>query len=183
MSFLKDIQRGLQQRTLKKKLAKEDRKVGEMNMAKAKLIGLVFDANELAKRDIVLAYAEKLKKEGKHVRLLGFLEQPPAEDSFTFKYYTKKDINWKGVPAGQDIKDFLDEPLDLFIHINLSTNLHSEAIAALSNASLKIGPVTENIHCYDLMIDPAKNQSLSDFIQQVEQLLQKTNTEHEPTKV
>lgn len=183
MSFLKDIKRGIQKRTLKKQLSKQKRNMGEMNLAKAKLIGLVFDATELAQRKIVLAYADQLRKKGKQVQLLGHFEQAPQEDSFTFKYYTKKDINWKGTPSSNEIKDFIEAPLDLLIHLNLSTNLHSESIAALSNASLKVGPVTENVHCYDLMIDPGKNQDLSDFINQVEQLLQKTNNEHEHTKV
>ena len=181
MSFLNDIKRGIQQRTLKKQLSKKERKTGEMNMAKAKLIGLVFDATNLSERNTVLAYADQLKKAGKKVKLLAHFEQAPQEDSFSFKYYTKKDINWKGTPTGQSIKDFLEQAFDLFIHLNLTTNLHSESIAGLSDASLKIGPVTENVHCYDLMIDPAKNQNLSDFIKQVEALLQKTNTEHEST--
>lgn len=183
MSFLNDIKRGIQQRTLKKQLSKKDRKTGEVNMAKAKLIGLLFDATNLSERNTVVTYADQLKKKGKKVKLLGHFEQAPQEDSFSFKHYTKKDINWKGTPTGQDIKDFLEHKFDLFIHLNLTTNLHSEAVAALSDASLKIGPVTENVHCYDLMIDPAKNQNLSDFIKQVEALLQKTNTEHEPTNV
>jgi hypothetical protein len=183
MSFLNDIKRGIQQRTLKKQLSKKDRKTESMNMAKATLIGLVFDATNLSERNTVLTYADQLKKKGKQIRLLGYFEQTPQEDSFSFKHYTKKDINWKGIPSGQSIKEFLDKKLDLFIHLNLATNLHSESIAALSDASLKIGPVTENVHCYDLMIDPAKNQNLNDFIKQVEALLQKTNTEHEPTNV
>ncbi len=183
MSFLNDIKKGIQQRTLKKQLSNKERKTGEMNMLKAKSIGLLFDATNLSERNTVLSYAEKLKKKNKKVQLLGFFEQAPQEDNFTFPFYVKKDINWKGVPVGQKIKDFLELRLDLLIHLNLETNLHSESIAAISDACLKIGPVTENVHCYDLMIDPAKNQNLSDFINQVELLLQKTNTEHEPTKV
>lgn len=180
MSLIAKIKKGFQRRSLEKLVEKKT--VSEpMSFQKARMVGVIFDASDLEKRKVALNYIESLRKQGKQVRALGYFDMVQPETNFSFKFYTKKDMNWKGLPIKEEIKQFLENKFDLFINLCPTTNLYSEAIAALSKAVLKIGPVSDNFHCYDLMID--SSNTLSDFMAQLELLLQKTNNSHEPTQV
>ena len=70
---------------------------------------------------------------------------------------------------------FLDQKFDLLFVLKPSLDEHMEYIAALAYAHLKVGPCTEKTYCFDLMIDADSKQPLDRFIQQIQQLLKKTN--------
>lgn len=154
-----------------------------VNFEEAQTVGLIFDATDTDKRQMVLSYAEKLSKAGKKVRLLGFFDSKQASSDYTFGYFSRKDIDWALRPGGKTVESFLQGAYDILIVLNPLTNEHVEYISALSNAHLKIGPNTNNIYCYDLMIDVRNKNSVIDFIQEMEQLLTKTNIKHGASKV
>ena len=158
---------------LKKRRAKKSKQL--VNLEKAKSIGILFDATDLDQRKTVLHYADTLRKKRKQVRLLGFFDNKLKDNNFTFWHFNKKNIDWAFRPKGKDIEDFIDQPFDLMINLNPESKYYSEYISALSNASFKVGPFTENTFCYDLMIDTSKRTNLNHFIDQMEGLLKKTN--------
>lgn len=159
---------------LKKKKTATSSK-SKVNLEKAKSIGILFDATDLSQRQTVLNYAEKLKNQRKQVKLLGFFDNRLKDNNFTFRHFNRTNIDWAMRPKGEMVNEFLNQKFDLLLHINMETNLHSEYISALSNASFKVGPVTDHVFCYDLMIDMPNEQNLSKFISQMEGLLKKTN--------
>ncbi|MEL7120014.1 MAG: hypothetical protein AAFO07_11255, partial [Bacteroidota bacterium] len=71
----------------------------------------------------------------------------------------------------------------ILINLSLISHLHAEYLTSVADACLRIGPVSDNLECYDLMIDLLKDQNLNDFINQVELLLGKTNNTHESTQI
>lgn len=149
----------------------------------ASTVGLLFEATDLDKREIVLAYAKKLRKKGKKVKLLGYFNNHIDNSNFTFRHFNRKDIDWALRPTGKEVTEFLQHKLDVFINLSTETKSYTEYIAALVNAPLRVGPCTEHTFCYDLMIDLAGKKTLNAFIQQVEQLLKITNTRHETAKI
>ncbi len=181
MSFFNRIKKNIQRKTISKRLEQETREKNAMSFQRAKKVGLIFDATELDRREVALKYVESLRDQKKLVWKLGFFQNQQDKEDFSFKYFTQKDINWKGTPQKEDINQFLDHQFDLFINLSPVTNLYTEVIAALSKAHLKLGPVCDNHNCYDLMID--SKDTMEDFITQMELLLQKTNNSHEPTQV
>ncbi len=115
----------------------------------------------------------------KKVTLLGFFNSKIEDENYTFKHINLKNIDWALRPTGAEVNDFMKQAFDVFINADPATKIHSEYIAALSNAHLKVGPCTENTYCYDVMIDFGKSMHLKKFLQQVDVLMEKTNTKHE----
>ncbi|HMQ62449.1 MAG TPA: hypothetical protein PKE06_17355 [Flavilitoribacter sp.] len=149
-----------------------------VNLDSAKMIGIIFQATELAERNTVTQFARQLREQGKHVKLLGYFDNLQNDDNFTFPYFNKKQIDWAYRPQGDTVRDFLDQDYDLVITLQTRTDIISEYLAGLARAGLKVGPCTDNSQCYDLMIDTPANTRLPQFIEQLERLLKKTNVKH-----
>jgi len=58
---------------LKKTLKRHQVRHQSFDIKSAVMIGVLFDGTELDDREVVLAYAKNLKKEGKKVKLLAYL--------------------------------------------------------------------------------------------------------------
>lgn len=156
---------------------------GTVNLNTASSIGILFDATELDGRNVVLQYAEQLRKRGKRISLLGYLNDFAESESYAFKFFNRKQMDWALRPISGDVKDFISQEFDLLLNIDPVSKVHTEYIAALSRAKLRVGPSTEHTYCYDLMIDIPASAGLRKFIEQMESLLGKTNVQHEPAKV
>jgi len=145
----------------------------------AKTVSILFEATDLNAREVALTYAKKLKKRGKKVRLLGFFDNKLENPNFTFPHFNRKNIDWAQRPNGQNVEDFIKEKTDIFINLATQTTRHTEYIAALTNAPLRVGPCTDQTICYELMIDLAKPKTLEAFIKEAEKILKITNTRYE----
>ena len=181
MSLLQTVQSYFRDSKLKKEL---QRKKGfskkKVNLETAKSIGLLFDATRLDIRQTALQYAEQLKKQRKKVNLLGFFDvKQDPNASHSFPYFDKKSIDWTQSPKGDEVKYFLQQNFDIFVFLNPTTTPYSEYIAALTNAHFKVGPLAERTDCYDLMLNVNNKASLKHFIKHMEDILLKTNIEHE----
>lgn len=184
MSIIRNIQTYFRNSSLKSKLKLQNRQARKkVNFEEAQTVGLIFDATDNDKRQTALTYAEKLSKLGKKVKLLGFFDSKQESAEFTFGYFSRKNIDWALRPTGKSVESFLQGAYDILITLNPLTDQHAEYISALANAHLKIGPSTENIDSYDLMIDVRNKNSVMDFIREMEHLLTKTNTKHGASKV
>lgn len=165
---------------LHQQLKSNPRKESKMtNFELARSIGIIFDATDPSRRDRVLKYIEKIKKDNKSVKALGFFNNKIENPNFVFKYYNVKNLDWAYRPTGDEVEFFMDQNFDLLINVDPETKIHTEFIAALSKANLRVGPYTENTYCYDLMIDTSGSKDLNHFIQEIERLLLKTNTRYE----
>ena len=172
-------------RSLKQQLRgrREPNGRNEINLSNAKTIGILFDATELDARDVILEYADALRKKNKRVKLLGYFDNPTDSENYPFDYYNRKQVDWAFRPKGEQVTSFLKQGLDLLMNINSKSLIHTEYIAALSNAKLRVGPCTEHTYCYDLMIELSSHSGLRQFIEQAEALLGKTNIQHEAAPV
>ncbi|MEO0728332.1 MAG: hypothetical protein AAFZ63_27550 [Bacteroidota bacterium] len=166
----------LKDRSYQKSLpAKPARSKGKAvrNLEEAKTIAILFDATDIDHRKRTLAYADKLRKRNKQVNALGFISTADKEATFSFNFFTLRDIDWAKRPKGEQVKQWLDKEYDVLVCLFPSTNRFTEFLALHNRAGLKIGPVTENTACYDLMLDMPK-ASPEKIIQQYESVLAKT---------
>ena len=76
MRILKKWQAQLHDHFLNKQLGLSKRNQQTVSFDEAQLIGILFEATEIANRNLVLDYAERLKKMGKKVKLMAFLDEP-----------------------------------------------------------------------------------------------------------
>jgi hypothetical protein len=180
MSLIQKIKKAFYMRSLHRKLkAMVAPNRQAVNFESATRISLLFDATDLDAREVALTYADKLKKRGKKVQLLGFFDNKLDNPNFTFPHFNRKNVDWAQRPNGKNVEDFIKEKPDVFINLATQTTPYTEYIAALTNAPLRVGPCTDQTICYELMIDLAKPKTLEAFIKEVEKILKITNTRHE----
>lgn len=176
MRFLKGFRKKLHDYFLSREL-KTDRIIRQsVDLESAQWIGILFDATELEEREMVLNYASQLKKEGKKVKLLGFLNSKLKSSNFSFDYFNTKDIDWIWRPNTQEIETFANQSFDILINLSKNSNLSLDYIAALSFAKFRIGPFHYQLNSYELMIDVPVRRSSKDFLKEVVFLLKKTKT-------
>ncbi len=182
MSILNKFQRYFYNQSLEK--LRKQRQSGKqpVSFEAAQTIGILFDATELEDREIVLKYAKELRHKLKRVKLLGFFDNKINDPNFTFHYFNRKNIDWAQRPGGEFVQEFIETEFDWMFNLTTKPASYFEYISALSQARLRVGPMTENTFCYDIMIDAAGG-TLNDFITQMERVLAKTNTQHETASI
>lgn len=139
-----------------------------MYLDNAATIGILFDGTDPAEREMVLEFAEQLKNKGKKVKLLAFFNNKLKSDNFTFDHFNRQQVDFALRPKSQESKDFLGQAFDLLLNLSRKSILPLDYIAALSKARFRVGPFTEKIFCYDLMIELPEKAGLKSFMQQVE---------------
>ncbi|MCB0706585.1 MAG: hypothetical protein KDC34_14825 [Saprospiraceae bacterium] len=149
----------------------------------AKTIGLIFEGTDMEQRDKVLAYAARLKKEGKRVRLLAFMDNKVDNSGFVFKNFNRDDLDFSLCPKVEEVKSFIAEPLDVLINLSLKQVPALNFIVASAKARFRVGPYDEAASYYELMIDLPKNRKLEDYIKQVDVYLNKMQTTYEAAAV
>lgn len=171
------------QRKLKRQLQSRPQAAvrGRVNLETAHTVGILFDATELSQRKTIQQFAEKLRLQSKEVKLLGYVDNKGEAESFSFPSYNQKDLDWTKAPKGEEVQKFIDQKFDLLLVLTPHAASHMEYISALAYAHLKVGPSTPNTYSFDLMIDTGRQNDLSGFIEQVEQLLKKTNVKKAAT--
>ena len=181
MGLIEDVRQRLFQSALQRQVRaiKNKRQQKPMNLEISKSVGILFDANDLQNRNIVLNFSKKLEKSKKKVELLGFLDKAPEDEIIHFPIFTKKEIDWIYRPKGEAVRHFLDTSFDLFLHLHPFSQCYSDYIAALSKAHLRVGPYSSREFAYDLMIDMEGDTDLKKLIQQMESLLAKLNIKNE----
>lgn len=181
MSFFENTRAKIHGYFLEKELKNYQQAHYSMDLSSAQSIGILLDATELAGREVVLKFADNLRKQGKNVKLLAFFGGDAKVANFVFTHFTKKDLDWALRPKNQDVKKFMNTPFDILINLTPHGSLPLEYIAAFSKAKFRVGPSTEKTYCYELMIDTAAKKDLHSFIQQVTFFINKMNTTHEST--
>ena len=185
MSFIQKTKLFFHQYFLRKQLKQFRRpnRTSSLSFEDAVAIGILFNATELDNRKIALKYAEKLKKSGKKVKLLGFFDNEMENENFTFDHFNSKQLDWALRPKSEAVAKFVKQSFDFLINIDPQSSLYSEYITAFSHAHLKVGPFTEQSACYDLTGDAKSTTNTWECIKHIEFLLEKTNTKHAAAQI
>ena len=183
MEILEQTRIQFHHKYLKKELPAQPIKRSSVFLENAKTVGILFDATLLEERSVALAFIERLKKEGKKVKLLGFFNEKLKSTDFAFTHFDKNQLDWIYRPKNEDAKSFANQSFDLMINLSKKTILPLDYIAALSKAKFRVGPFTENIFCYDLMIDHNEEKGLTAFLKEVLHYLKKMQSIREPALV
>jgi Family of unknown function (DUF6913) len=164
---------------LKKALKRHKVRHQSFDIKSAGMIGILFDGTEMNDREVVLDYAKNLKKEGKKVKLLAYLNTSQEQENFVFPHFDKKDLDWALRPQGQAVNSFLQQPFDILINLAKQQNIPLEYVAALSKAKFRVGPLTGESFCYELMIEATGAKDVKAFLSQVSFFLNKMKTTYE----
>ncbi len=160
-------------KALRQSLAAHKRQRVVYAIKNAKTIGILFNAGNEKLRREVLQVVQMLEKQHKKVHLLGFIDSKAAETNLSFKTFTKKEINWKGIPEGEVITQFTREKFDLLICFNPDGLAPLDWTAAISNAAMKTGNATQLPNDFDFQLEIPSSKPFHFFIEQLDFYLDK----------
>ncbi len=176
MNLFRNLQLRWLNYVLNKKISQKSIQHSSISFEKAKRIGILYDKTEMADVVFVDNFVQLLKKSGKTVELLTYIDEVEEGIELKTDCFTKKDKNWYGLPVGETVDKFMENPFDVLMALHINPVPELEYIAALSHAKFRVGRYDDSkIECYDLMIDNANNTSLQHFIQQVDKHLKIMN--------
>lgn len=148
-------------RILKKELAKKINRSGKVtNLNQANSVALLYKITSEESLQHLQKFAKYLKSEFgiKKIFMLGYWDDPKNEPEYLqakidFDFFSKKELNWFGIPNGSKIRNFLNEDFDILIDLNNYYNVPLRYIIVKSRAKLKVGRNhIENEPFFDLLI-------------------------------
>lgn len=165
------IRQSVFKRFVQKKMSK-DVQHQLMPVRVAEKVGILFQADEENCRAAIVAYADRLKNEGKEVQLLGYLRKRNRKIQYLFPYITSRDVTWFGKPKGGTIGYFIKYPFDILINFAPKELIPFEYISALSRASCRIGFNEKNIlEPYDCILLAANANDIEGQIKDIDKYL------------
>ncbi len=176
MSIIDEIRIKAGRLSLKKELNNiAARKVVTTSLDAANSIALLYKIHTEEDYKKVNKFMKYLKSEFGMKRLffLAYWDDAKKEPDFLqtrldFDFFSKKDLNWKGIPAGGNIENFLSEKFDILIDLNNYYNVPLRYLILKSSARMKVGRYSlENEPFFDLML--ANNET--DFEEYCNQLV------------
>ncbi|MEO6038445.1 MAG: hypothetical protein ABIQ93_08530 [Saprospiraceae bacterium] len=170
-------------RALRRALAEGKRLRRIHTLESARTIGLLFDATAEPHRREVMTFAKELEKNGKKMRLLGYIKtkQPPGQQPFDF--FFQKETTWTGQPKSEKANAFIREKFDLLICLDPADERPLEWLCLVSPAAMKIGLATQRPHDLDMQLEIPANKGYAYFAEQLHLYLDKiVLTTNEPAR-
>lgn len=130
-----------------------------------KSIGIMYDATNPAFTQAVTILQNQLVSENKKVKILAFIhtkkkEQVPAA-KLDVEYFSKLDTDFKGIPKGTAIHNFIQESFDYLFDLNLNQQISMHYISVLSQAKMKVGKAYQRFNPlnFNIIIEETNEQA------------------------
>lgn len=152
-------------RLLKKELQADEHRVAKVcNLAEAKSVAMLYKIDSKESLDHLRKFAKYIKSEfgTKKVFMLGYWDDAKENPDFLqvkvdFEFFTKKDLNWAGIPRGGNIDNFLKEKFDILIDMNDYLDVPIRYLMTKNKSRLKVGRFSEeNEPYFDILIGENK---------------------------
>jgi hypothetical protein len=178
MSLIKKIKKSLAERSLRSELRSRsrNRKSGMFGFDDMRTVGILFDAGSTEDFELVKRYVVYLREHRKKVKVIGYFSSKKIPDltysKLEYDFFSSKEVNWLGKPGTATVSNFISEEFDLLIDLNIHDHFPLRYIAAMSNATFKVGKyVEDDTDLYDMMIDSDNTKTLKYFLRQVDTYL------------
>lgn len=138
----------------------------------AKTVGILFDTTDILNYGTVLKFADKYKKMGKKVKLLGYIDSSTPNHALAFDFFSKKNTNWYNKPVSPVVDAFIEKDFDILVNAYMEDKLPLIYISTLSKASLKVGLYfPEFTNASDMMITVRDEANLENFFKEINHYL------------
>jgi hypothetical protein len=142
-----------------------------VNLDEAKSICIVYKVNTQYDFNLIKDLTRVLTAEKKNVMALGFVDREDIPNyciaANAGYYFTRKDLNWYGVPRSDYLKSFIRQEFDILIDLSLDDTFINRYISSLSVSCFKVGLHTDyNQEHLDMMIKMEEKAELDEFILQ-----------------
>jgi hypothetical protein len=166
MPVIARLKKFLYQRAIRRYRSTNLNKVPENHFSVIRSVGILFDASQAHDREVILAYAERLRGSGIKVSLCGFFNSKVEGITFPFDFIDLKSVSFAGLPRGEHVEKFIEAPFDVLINLDMSLHRPLNYIAAASKALFKIGPAEGDQRHYDLLIG-IPDRNMEKFIHEI----------------
>lgn len=141
-----------------------------------KSVCILVDASRPEDMEVVKKYLHYLREFGKKAKVIGYYPDGKVPEMtysrMEYIFFSSADLDFLRRPKSEEVKQFLEEPVDMLIDLNLQGLFPLYYIAALSKASLKVGRNGENNEIYDLMIEMSADKGIKYFLRNLDQYLE-----------
>jgi len=171
MVLFKKLRLKIGKRILRKRLRKISRSCALFNFDNAHSVGVIFKAEDNKQIEIIRNFLQYLTEKKNNICAIGFVDNKRIPDFLMLKkgynFFCRKDLNIYFLPNNPLVSDFLSKPFDILIDLSLEKHLALDYIVSMSNAKFKIGPLKQNRHSYDLMIDIKSTAGVEPLIENI----------------
>jgi len=175
MPFLKKIRRQAGLAKLRRKTLTLKRSTSFCNFNRARQVGILFSTIDHGDYEYIKDFIAFLHGKNIQVSTIVFINSKKAPDFYhlnnSLHVISKHDLNWKFVPEGHHVTEFINKPFDILIDLTTEKLFPTYYISKLSRAGYKIGRLIDDKHCYDLMIDTSLDNTVPYLIQQIKHYL------------
>ncbi|MCS6981568.1 MAG: hypothetical protein NZM65_05155 [Flavobacteriales bacterium] len=113
------------------------------NLAEIRTVGILYDATDREVFEYVNDVVKRLRAEMKKVYTLGFINSRDERDMLSsrlgFDFFNRKCLDFYLRPKSPVVRNFMAEPFDLLIDLNVERLWPLEYIMRCSRASFKVG--------------------------------------------
>lgn len=180
MSLIESIKKNLAMSRIRQDASTVARQKQVFNLDDAKTIGIAFQYTTPEDFELLKKYVIYLREHKKRVKCIGYYEgkqEPPVQYSkVDYDFINEKAFSWWGKPSSHIVKNFIEEPYDVYIDINLRDNIAIRYIANVSAAKFKIGRYRDAADSpFDMLISVPKESGLKAYLREVDTYLQMIN--------
>lgn len=137
---------------------------------------ILFLADSAEDRKVVDKWRDAHARADRKIRVLGYFEQEVGATNFDFSVVSVKDLNWYGVPTGEAVEAFRQEPTDILLRLGPATHPVLDYLAAIRPATLKVAPYTSAPPpFYQLLFDGQAQQQPGKQFLAIQQIFTHTN--------
>lgn len=150
------------------------------NLDDARSIGIAFEYTTPEDFELLKKYVLYLRDHKKKVKCIGYYTgktEPEVQYSkVDYDFINEKAFTWYGKPSNHIVQNFLEEPFDVYIDVNLKDNIALRYISYVSIGKFKIGHFEEGKETpFDMQISVPKEQGLKAYLREVDTYLQMIN--------
>ena len=135
----------------------------------ARKIGIISVMDSKDRLNQVINFKKRIESYGPKVISIAYVPLPIIPDYFNTQMQTdvfsKKKVNFFGIPHNSFVKEFIAEEFDIFIDLTTEEILPLVYIAGMCKARLKAGKYREKmLHVYDILIQNNEDKTFGDFL-------------------
>jgi hypothetical protein len=122
------------------------------NLHDAKTVGIVYNSTNPDNDIIITKFAEHLRKEGKTVDILGFVDDKKIDHKADVLIFNPNNLSWYRAPSDERVEKFANKNFDLLLAAFTEENFPLEYVARTSKAKWRLGIFDEKkTDYYDMM--------------------------------
>jgi hypothetical protein len=118
-----------------------------------KTVGIIFDESYFYEKEALVSELISNGIAEKDIKILVFKDKVKKNEVFDYPLFTNKDLSWHGTVDKKEVKDFVNEPLDLLINYYDTEKVALLLVSHSSKASFKVGFSTVDKRLNHFMID------------------------------